>query len=89
MGCQWSTSTDKLCKREWNSYLETTGQIKNGWELVLDDFRNVDINSDRTIFMVKFTEIVEKLLLGSPQVISDMVHQEFTDVTVKRMEELI
>ena len=82
-------STDTLCNQEWDSYLKTTGKNKDGWELVLDDSRSVDINSDTTVFLAKFAEIMENLLLGSEQVISDMLHQEFADVTVKRMEELI
>ena len=45
-------STDTLCNQEWDSYLKTsiTGKNEDGWELVLDDSRSVDINGDMTIF---------------------------------------
>ena len=82
-------STDALCIQEWDSYLKTTGKNKDEWDVYLDDSRNINIIHDTALFLAKFADIMETLLLGSKQVISERLHKEFADVTVKRMQELI
>lgn len=82
-------STDTLCTQEWDKYLKTVGESKEGWNLILDDSRNVNIHSGMTKFLAHFTDLLENLFLGCKAVLSENVHRELVDVTVKRMEELI
>ena len=91
MGGHLSTDrgTDTLCTQEWDKYLNSTGKPKDDWELLLDDSRNVNLHDDTSKFLARFTDIMENLFLGCKEVMSARVHQEFSDVTVKRMEELI
>lgn len=83
-------STETLCSHEWDKYLKTTGKAKKGWELIMDDFRNVNVHSQMATFLEHFANLMENLFLGSAtEVMSDSVRKKFVDVTVERMKELI
>lgn len=82
-------STEALCSQEWEKYLKTTGEHKDGWEVILDDSRNVNINKSMSFFLAHFTDLMENLFMGCKEVMSESVHRELVDVAVKRMEELI
>jgi len=91
MGNSNQSTVDTLCKEEWNSYREEMGglKLKEGWALILDDFRNINITHTTSHFLARFSGIMENLFLGCKEVVSANVHRELVDVTVKRMETLI
>ena len=85
-------STETLCSHEWDKYLKTAGKAKKGWELIMDDFRNVNVYSEvgnRTGFLKHFTDLMKTLFVVSEKVMSKSVRDEFVKVTVERMKELI
>jgi len=91
MGNSNQPPVDTLCKEEWNSYRQEMGglKLKEGWALILDDFRNINITHTTSHFLARFSGIMENLFLGCKEVVSANVHRELVDVTVKRMETLI
>ena len=82
-------STETLCSHEWDKYLKTIGKAKREWELIMDDFRNVNVYSDTTEFLPHFTDLMNTLFVVSEKVMSNSVRDEFVNVTVERMKELI
>ena len=83
------TSTQVLCKQEWDKYQEEVGTIKDGWTLVIDDSRNLDVMQTMSSYLAHATDLMENLMLGCKEVISESVHQELVDTIVKRLESVI
>ena len=82
---------DTICKQEWDGYRQEMGglDLKEGWGLILDDSRSINITHTTSNFLARFSDIMENLFLGCKEVVSSNVHRELVDVTVKRMETLI
>ena len=92
MGNQQSQveTVDELCTQEWEKYERKVGSIKDGWELIHDDGRAVDVKSSIAGFLAHFSSLQENLFIGcDSSYISGTLHRNLVDVTVKRMEEII
>ena len=80
---------NKLCSQDWDNYVNKDHKLQEGWEIILDDTREVDTNYTMTTFLATYTNIFENLFLGSQDSMSDNVHATFVDVVVKRLESII
>ena len=83
------TSVQDRCKQEWDKYQSDVGAIKSGWTLVLDDSRDTDVVQTVSFYLAKSTDIMENLMMGCKEVISETVHQDLVDTVVKRIQSVI
>ena len=89
MGGEQSVPCGKLCSQDWENYVNVDYKLQDGWEVILDDTREIDTSYTMTAFLANFTNIFENLFLGSQDSMSENVHATFVDVVVKRLESII
>ena len=90
MGGEQSTpSCNKLCSQDWDNYVNKEHKLQEGWEIILDDTRDVDTIYTMTKFLANFANIFENLFLGSKNSMSENIHATLVDVVVKRLQSII
>lgn len=81
-----------MCHRAWNSHswrLKDEEDFDPSWELILDDFRQIELIMTTSQYLAHFSDLIENLLLGCKEAMSDEVHQDFVDFIVQQTENLI
>ena len=89
MGGEQSIPCSELCSKSWDSYANGDYRLQEGWEVTLDDSREVETISTMSSFLATFADIFENLFLGSRDSMSDNVHATLVDVVVKRLQSII
>lgn len=91
MGAVIGTQTSDVstvCKSEWNRYKEDIGKCKPEWDVILDDFRRIHVNTTASEFLSHSYDMIENLFLGCKEVVSREVHDQFVETITKRIEEI-
>ena len=86
------TPVSVLCNEAWDSHnwrLKDEEGFDPGWELILDDFRQIELLMTTSQFLAHFSDLIENLLLGCKEAMSDEVHQSFVDLIVTQTENVI
>lgn len=87
------TPVSALCNEAWNSHnwrlKDEEEDFDPGWELILDDFRQIELVMTTSQFLAHFSDLIENLLLGCKEAMSDEVHQGFVDLIVTQTENVI
>ena len=89
MGGEQSIPCNKLCNESWENYANEDCKLRDGWEVILDDTREVETISTMSDFLANFADIFENLFLGSEDSMSNDVHATLVDVMVKRLQSII
>ena len=87
-----TVSVQNLCNGAWNNHkwrLKDEEDFDPSWELILDDFRQIELFMTTSQFLAHFSDLIENLLLGCKEAMSDEVHQDFVDFIVKQTENVI
>ena len=92
--CLGQASIRAVCDREWNlytQYIDENGSRRDEqqWEMILDDLHHLDIETTSIEISTHFTDVVETILLGCKEVVSRDIHDQFAEIIVKRVKEII
>ena len=92
--CLGQTSVRALCDSEWNLYTQHIDEHgskhdEQQWEMILDDLRHLAIETTSPEISANFTDVVENILLGCKEVISREIHDQFVEIIVRRVKEII
>ena len=69
--------------------LKDEGNFEFGRELILDDFRQIELFMTTSQFLAQFSDLIENLFLGCKEAMSDEVHQDFVDIIVTQTQSII
>ena len=86
------TPISDLCNDAWESHnwrLKDEEDFDPGWELILDDVRQIELTVTTSKFLAHFSDLIENLFLGCKEAMSDEVHQDFVDLIVNQTENII
>ena len=92
--CLGQASIRAVCDSEWNlytQYIDENGSRRDEqqWEMILDDLHHLDIETTSIEISTHFTDVVETILLGCKEVVSRDIHDQFVEIIVKRVKEII
>jgi len=81
------SNVSAVCKSEWDKY---KGEIagKPDWDIILDDFRPIDVYTTASQFSSHFSDMIENLFLGCKEMVSREIHEQFVEIIKKRTEEI-
>jgi len=87
-------SVRELCNNEWNLYTQHIDEHgsrhkEQHWAIILDDLHHLAIETTSQEISVQFADVVEKILLGCKEVISRELHDQFVEIIVRRVKEII
>ena len=72
-----------------NQQLKEKGSFESGRELILDDFRRIELLMTASQFLARFSDLIENLFLGCKEAMSDEVHRDFVDLVVSQTQSVI
>ena len=79
-------------EKAWTAHiqqLKDKGSFESGRELILDDFRRIELLMTASQFLARFSDLIENLFLGCKEAMSDEVNRDFVDLVVTQTQSVI